>query len=130
MIRAFVVFASLLFASAAHAQESPPFVYTMTLGTTSTTVLPVNFNRKRVLFSNPNATAMIAICPIGPSRSVPFNPALIVAVVNGPGCITILPFGSFDVTGSTPSGPQQSMGSAWVGIASAAGSSFTALEFE
>jgi hypothetical protein len=129
--------AALLFlslASAAHAQQVPPFTYPQTLGTSSVTVLPANPARKKVIFHNPNATALIAVCPVGPTRmpSSPPGPAgaLIVAATNGAGCSTLLPYQTIEVSGSTPSGPQQSMGSAWVGIASATNSAFTALEFE
>jgi len=41
-----------------------------------------------------------------------------------------LAYQSIEISGETASGPQQAMGSAWVGIASAGGSSLTVLEFE
>jgi hypothetical protein len=122
--------AAILFGSAAHAQQIPPFVYSQVIGTTSVQVLPLNNNRKKIIFHNGNATAMIAVCPIGPTRTNPFTGALIVASIGGAGCLTLLPFQSQEISGASASGPQQQMGSAWVGIASAANSSFTALEFE
>jgi hypothetical protein len=120
--------------ASAFAQQVPPYVYPVTLGTSSVSILPANTARKKVIFHNPNATALIAVCPVGPTRmpSSPPGPAgaLIVAAINGAGCSTLLPYQTIEVSGSTPSGPQQSMGSAWVGIASATNSAFTALEFE
>ena len=130
MKRLAVALAAFCLCASAFAQQIPPFTYPQTLGTSSVTVLPVNPARKKVIFHNPNATALIAVCPVGPSRAVPFSPTLIVAAINGAGCLTLLPSQTQEISGSTASGPQQSMGSAWVGVASAAGSSFTALEFE
>jgi hypothetical protein len=78
--------------------------------------------RKKLIFHNPNGTAKIAVCPIGPNRTAFSSQALIVAVINGAGCVTILPHGQLEISGSAASGPQQQMGSAWVGIASAPGS--------
>jgi flavoprotein len=109
-----------------HAQV-PPYVYPVTLGTSSIQVLPVNPLRKRVIFVNPNATALVAVCPFGPARNT--NVA-VVAAINGAGCRTILPYDAFTVDGSGAAGPQLSMPSAWVGIASAVSSALTILEFE
>ena len=130
MKRLAVALAAVFVASAAHAQQAPPFTYPQTLGTSSVTVLPANPARKKVIFSNPNATALVAVCPVGPTRAVGGSTALIVAVINGAGCLTLLPYQTQEVSGSTASGPQQAMGSAWVGIASAASSAFTVFEFE
>lgn len=117
-------------AAPALAQQVPPYTYPQTIGTSSVTVLPANPARKKVIFHNPNDTAKIAVCPVGPTRAVGGSASLIVAVINGAGCLTLLPYQTQEVSGSTASGPQQAMGSAWVGIASAGGSAFTALEFE
>jgi hypothetical protein len=68
--------------------QVPPYVYPVTLGTASTQVLPVNPSRKRVIFVNPNATALIAVCPLGPTRN---TNVIVTAVINGAGCRTILP---------------------------------------
>jgi hypothetical protein len=125
-----IALAAVCLASAAHAQQVPPFTYPQTLGTSSVTVLPVNPARKKVIFHNPNATALIAVCPVGPTRTVGGSTALIVAAINGAGCLTLLPYQTVEVSGSTASGPQQAMGTAWVGIASAASSNLTILEFE
>src|SRR5882757_6903905 len=113
----------------AHAQ-TPPFTYPLTIGTSSVTVLPANPGRKKVIFHNPNDTAKIAVCPVGPTRAVGGSASLIVAVINGAGCSTLLPYQTIEVSGSTASGPQQAMGSAWVGIASAGASAIMIWEFE
>jgi len=111
--------------AAAFAQQIPPYVYPVTLGTAQATILPANPARKKLIFQNPSATALVAVCPLGPSRS---NGAAIVAAVNG--CTTILPYQSIEISGSTASGPQQAMPSPWIGIASAGGSPLTVYEFE
>jgi hypothetical protein len=107
--------------------QVPPYVYPVTLGTSSFQILPLNPARKRVIFVNPNATALVAVCPFGPARNT--NVA-VVAIINGAGCRTILPYEAFVVDGSGASGPQLYMPSAWVGIASAGSSALTVLEFE
>lgn len=123
--------AFLAFAAApALAQQVPPYTYPQTIGTASVSILPVNIARKKLIFHNPNDSAKIAICPVGPTRTVGGSPLPIVAVINGAGCITLLPYDRWEISGSTASGPQQAMGSAWVGIASAGGSALTILEFE
>lgn len=117
-------------AAPALAQQLPPFTYPQTIGTSSTTILAANPARKKLIFHNPNDTAKIAVCPVGPTRVAQGSAALIVAIINGAGCTTLLPYDRFEVSGSTASGPQQAMGSAWVGIASAGGSAITIWEFE
>jgi hypothetical protein len=109
------------------AQQTPPYVYGPTLGTASVQILPVNPLRKRLMFVNPNATSKVAVCPLGPSRN---NDVIVTAVINGAGCVTILPYSSFTVDGSTASGPTFYMPVAWVGIASAGASALTIYEFE
>jgi flavoprotein len=113
--------------ASALAQQVPPYVYPVTLGTSQASILPANTARKKLIFTNPNATAFVAVCPAGPSRS---NGAAITAAINGPGCTTLLPYQSIEISGSTASGPQQSMPSAWIGIASAGGSALSIYEFE
>ena len=109
------------------AAQVPPYVYAITLGTSSVQVLPADTLRKRVIFVNPNATALVAVCPAGPSCK---DGSAIAPAINGAGCRTILPYDLFTVDGSTASGPQQFMPSAWLGIASAGSSALTILEFE
>jgi hypothetical protein len=129
MIRLAAIIFALCIGSAAHAQ-SPPYTYPQTIGTSSVTILAANNTRKKLIFHNPNDTAKIAVCPVGPNRTAQSSQALIVAVINGAGCSTLLPYQSVEISGSTASGPQQQMGSAWVGIASAPGSAFTVYEWE
>jgi hypothetical protein len=124
------VAALALCAGPALAQQVPPFTYPTTLGTSSVTILPANTARKKVYFHNPNDTAKVAVCPVGPTRAVGGSASLIVAVINGAGCISLLPYDRVEISGSTASGPQQQMGSAWVGIASAPGSALTIYEWE
>lgn len=129
MKRVLAFLLALGFATAARAQ-SPPYTYPQTIGTSSVTILAANPVRKKLIFHNPNDTAKVAVCPVGPTRLAGGSTILIVAVINGAGCLTILPYDRVEVSGSTASGPQQSMSSAWVGIASAGGSNLTILEFE
>ena len=46
----------------------------------------------------------------------------VTAAINGAGCVTILPYGSLTIDGSGSPGPQLSMPSAWLGVASAGSS--------
>lgn len=110
--------------------QTPPYTYPQTIGTSSVSILAANPARKKLIFHNPNDVAKIAVCPVGPNRTSQSSTALIVAVINGAGCLTLLPYQTQEVSGATASGPQQAMGSAWVGIASAGGSAITILEFE
>jgi hypothetical protein len=51
--------------------------------------------------------------------------------INGPGCVTMLPYDRLPMDNAAAgSNPPLSMGSAWVGIASAPGSSLTIWEWE
>ena len=127
MIRllAIIAFAALSIAPA-RAQQVPPYTYPTTLGTSSVTILPANPARKKVYFQNPNDTAKVAVCPVGPTRAVGGSQALIVAVINGAGCLTLLPYMTLNLdNGSAASNPPMSMGSAWVGVASVGGSALT-----
>jgi hypothetical protein len=126
-MRKLVAFLLLLAGATSAFAQVPPYVFAIVLGTTSIQVLPINPARKRVIFVNPNATALVAVCPSGPSRNT--NVA-VVAVINGAGCVTVLPYSSFTVDGSGASGPQLYTPSPWIGIASAVSSSLTVLEFE
>jgi hypothetical protein len=131
MIRLAAIILALCITSAALAQSSPPYTYPITLGTSSVTILPANPARKKLIFHNPNDTAKVAVCPIGPSRTPGSAGTLIVAAINGAGCVTILPYDTLVIdNGAAAAGSPMSNGSAWVGIASAGGSSLTALEWE
>jgi hypothetical protein len=108
--------------------QTPPYVYAQAVGLTASVVLPPNNARKRVIFFNVNATALIAVCPIGPARG-PAN-ATVVAKVNGAGCATILPYGQLTVDGGLAPGPLLGMPSSWIAIADTAGSALTVWEWE
>jgi hypothetical protein len=126
-----VTFLFALFLGAPAFGQVPPYTYPLTLGTSSVTILPADSSRKRLYFQNPNATALIAICPVGPSRATGGSASPIVAAINGAGCSTLLPYQSLDLNnGAAASGPPLSMPSAWVGIASAPGSALTIWEWE
>lgn len=109
------------------AAQTPPYDYAITIGTTSVQVLGPSPTRRRVIFHNPNVTALVAVCPVGPTRSANTT---VVAVINGAGCITILPRGYFDLQGANAQGPPLAMGSAWVGISDTPSVALTILEFE
>lgn len=108
------------------AAQVPPYVYALTVGTAQIQVIGANTARKRLIFHNPNDQAKVAVCPAGPTRTG----ATVTAAINGAGCITILPYDRVEISGSTASGPQQSMPSAWVAIASSPASSLTIIELE
>jgi hypothetical protein len=117
-----------LLASAASAQPLPPYVYAITLGTAQQQVLANNPARKRIIIANPNATALVAVCPAGPTRSSPSVP--VVAKIGGPGCQTILSYGEVVVDAGNASGPEMDMRAAWVAISDTANSALTIWEFE
>jgi hypothetical protein len=122
MKRLLFALALLLIPAAALAQV-PPYDYPLTIGTSPVQVLAADSARRRLVFANPNATALIAVCPTL-SR---INSAAITCAVNGAGSVTILPYASFTVDGVGQNG---SIPSAWNGIASAPGSALSILEFE
>lgn len=131
MMRLATIILALCLATAALAQQVPPYTYPLTIGASSVTILPANPARKKLIFHNPNDTAKIAVCPVGPTRAVGGSPALIVAAINGAGCITLLPYDRLNLdNGAAASNPPLSMGSVWVGIASAGGSALTVWEWE
>ena len=105
---------------------TPPFDYPPTLTTTPTQVLPIDPIRRRIIFFNPSATATIAFCPSQVTRAG----ATFTCAVNGAGSITLLPLASFVLDGGTVQGPPLAMGAAWFGVASAASTPATVLEFE
>jgi hypothetical protein len=111
----------------ASAQSVPPFAPASptTVGTSSIQVLAYNPARRRVIFFNPNPTAILAFCP-----ALTRGGAALTCAVNGTGSITLLPRATYVVDGGTPSGPALAMGSAWNAIADTASSAYTAYEFE
>jgi hypothetical protein len=122
MKRILVALALLLAPSIAFAQV-PPYDYPLTITTSPVQILGPNATRRRLVFSNPNATALIAVCP----KLSRVNSAPITCAVNGAGSVTILPYASFTVDGVGQNG---SLPSSWNAIASAPGSALTILEFE
>jgi hypothetical protein len=123
-----IAFLLLLAGATSAFAQVPPYTFPITLSTSSVQILPVNPLRKRVIFVNPNATALVAVCPLGPARNT--NVA-VVAIINGAGRVTVLPYSSFTLDNGEGSGaPPLSIPSAWVGIASAASSGLTVYEFE
>lgn len=126
-----IVVALLLVCAAMPAlAQTPPYVYPISLGTSSITILAADptSQRKKLIFHNPNDSAKVAVCPVGPPRITSLGTANITAVINGAGCVTILPYGSFEVPGIVGAGPQLNLSSAWVGIASAGGAALTIIE--
>lgn len=124
MIRLRFVLASLLLCSAAAAQSpGMPFTFPATVGTSSAQVIAANPARKRIKFTNPNATALVAICPTISRTATP----TITCTVNGAGSVTLLPYQSetFDGVGGNPR-----VDTAWNAIASAGGSALTVYEWE
>jgi hypothetical protein len=91
-------------------------------------VLRNNPTRKRIILINPNATALVAVCPSGNTRSAPSVP--VVAKINGPGCSTIIPYGQVVVDAGNASGPELDMRAAWLSLADGACAALTIWEFE
>jgi hypothetical protein len=116
--------AALLLAGTAEAQSPAlPFTYPVTVGAASAQVIPTNPARRRIKFTNPNPTALVAVCPTISRTATP----TITCTVNGAGSTTLLPYQSetFDGVGGTPK-----VDSAWNAIASAPGSALTIYEWE
>jgi hypothetical protein len=122
MKRIIVALALLLIPAAAIAQ-TPPYAYPITVGTSSVQILGPDNARRRLVLSNPNATATVAVCPTL-SR---VNSAPIVCAVNGAGSVTLLPYALFTVDGVGQNG---AIPSPWNAIANAPGSALSILEFE
>ncbi len=109
-----------------------PFAYQVSVTTTPAQAIASNAARKRLIFHNPNDSVKVAVCPCSAgisgtscsSRNGSFTPA-----INGAGCLSLLPYQTQEVSGSTASGPQQAMPSAWMGVGSGSGN-LTIYEFE
>jgi hypothetical protein len=115
-----------------------PAGYAVTLGTVNQLALPYNGTRGGLVFYNDSSTAVIAICPstqftiaqgtapIGANSTttpagVVSGATLGVAVINGPGSITLSPGQAFIID-------NMQCTCAWNGIASASGAALTVLE--
>lgn len=120
------LFAALIMLAAmldARAQSTLPYTYPVTVGTSSVPVLPTNQARKQLVFINPNASAIVSVCP-AISRVTSTS---ITCTLHGPGAIPILPYAFFPLAGigGNPNLPQ-----AWNAISDTGGSSLTVLEWE
>jgi hypothetical protein len=98
-----------------------PYVYAITLGTSSVQILASNPTRKGVMFHNPGSNS-VAVCP-----ALNIASAAVPAVLNGAGSVTILPGGVLVVPQNTWIDAVATC--AWNAIASGAGTPFTAWEF-
>ena len=54
---------TVLLIPAAALAQTPPYAYPITVGTSQVQILGPDAARRRLVFSNPNATALIAVCP-------------------------------------------------------------------
>lgn len=70
-----------------------PKGWPITVGTASIQALPGAKARTRIIFHNPNAAALIAVCPEANGANA--NP--LPAVINGGGSFTILPGAMLDI---------------------------------
>lgn len=114
----------MILPGAAFAQSpAMPYTYPITVGTSSAQIIGTNTARKRIEFYNPNATALVAVCPTI-SRVAS---SAITCTVNGAGSITLLPYQSYRVDGV---GQIPQVNSAWNAIANGAGSALTVFEWE
>lgn len=98
-----------------------PWAYNLTVGTASAQILPQNPSRKGLIFFNPSGNT-VSICPATTNTG-----AALPAVVNGAGCLSILPAGLLALP--QPGWPDIGLGAAWNAIASGAGTPFTVWEF-
>jgi hypothetical protein len=126
-MRGSVVLVALVVAAAPAFAQSPPYSYPRTVGTASVQVLPANNTRKRVVFVNPNATAIVSVCPVT-SR---VNSGTVTCTLNGAGSIPLLPYASiqFDGLGGPP-GPVAPIPTAWNAIADTPESALSVYEWE
>jgi hypothetical protein len=109
-----LVILSLLLPAVALAQ-TPPYAYPITVGTSSVQVLSADLARKRAVFFNPNATALVTVCPT------------LTCAVGGVGSLTLLPYTSFPIDGYGQNGV---IPLPWSAISDTPGAGLTILEFE
>jgi hypothetical protein len=121
-----LLLAAALLAGSPAAAQTPPYVHGATVGTSPIQALATNATRRKIFFYNPNATATIAFCPVGPNRD---TGAALTCAVNGAGSITLAPGQGLVLNGSTDV-QILSMPTAWNVVASTGGSTYTALDFE
>lgn len=102
-----------------------PLGFGTTVGTTSGPVLPANTSNNGLMFVNNSASATIAICPAQVNLGllgVYTGFAVGIAVINGPGSVTMAPGDKFIIDNLPATG-------AWNGISSLAGGALTILVF-
>jgi hypothetical protein len=97
-----------------------------TVGTSAIQAAAANTLRRKIVFINPNATAIIAFCPAGPNRD---TGATVTCAVNGPGSLTLQPNTGFVLLASNGS-DRLTMSSAWNVVANSGGSSWTIWDME
>lgn len=126
-LRTIVAFLGCLALCVPAGAQTAPYVYGKVLTTAPQQVLPVNAQRKRAIFHNPNAAIFIAVCPNAPDRG---TGAVFTPRVNGPGCITIVPLGDFSLDSGLEASATLYVGVAWNALATANGAAITILEFQ
>ena len=112
MKRILIALALLFLPASAFAQQQP-YGYPITVGTSSEPILAANGARKALVFANPNAVALVTVCP-----------ALTCSAGGG---ITLLPYTSVPIDGYGQNGI---IPLPWSAISNTPGSALTALEFE
>lgn len=127
MTRAAVAFILLLLGLASAQAQTAPYVHGGAISTSPIQVLPNSPARRKIFMFNPNATASVAYCPAGPNRD---TGAAVTCAINGAGSITLLPGQGLMLDGAVAQGPPLNMSSAWNGVASAGGSTYTIIDFE
>jgi hypothetical protein len=110
---------ALLFALASPAAaQVRPHVHGGTLTTTPAIVIPANPLRRKLDLQNPNASIVVAYCPVGPNRD---TGAPIVCAVHGAGSITLQPGDVLSIDFAS---------GAWYGIAATPkGANYSFVEF-
>lgn len=99
-----------------------PWAYNLTLGVTSTQILPANPSRKGLIFFNPSNNT-VSICP-----ALTNTGAALPAVISGAGCFSVLSGGGM-LALPQPGWPDIGLGAAFNAIASGASTPFTVWEF-
>ena len=105
--------------------QANPNGFGTTVGLTSGPAIPANPTRVGLILHNPSASVAVACCPAIVNQGnlgVYAGNALGVAVINGPGSITLQPGDKFILDNLSAS-------TAWNAVASGAGGVLTALEF-
>jgi hypothetical protein len=120
-----LLFVLMAIASAALAQ-TPPYAHGGTVGTTPVQAAAPDTLRKKIVFFNPNSTAIIAFCPAGPNRD---TGQPLVCAVNGAGSLTLQPGNGFVFSGSN-NVERLTMSAGWNVVANAGGSSWTIWDLE